>query len=82
MKTFWRSRIGGLFFLSSLVLFLSYSCDNKETGSVYICLSKGAYAYHQNSNCKGIKRCSHEIREVSLEEAKGEYDRQLCGFED
>lgn len=89
MRTFRKSRLirilrktGGFLLLSSVVLLSSCSSSNNESESVYICLSEGAYAYHHDSSCLGLKRCSHEVRAVSLKEAQEEYGRQLCGFED
>lgn len=41
-----------------------------ETENVYICTSPKAYAYHKNENCKFLKRCSYEIKAISIEDAK------------
>lgn len=38
--------------------------------NVYICTGKSAYSYHKNKNCRGLNRCSAEIKSVSLEYAK------------
>jgi hypothetical protein len=38
--------------------------------SVYICTGKSAYSYHNNRSCRGLNRCSAEIKSVSLEYAK------------
>lgn len=37
---------------------------------VYICTGRTAYSYHNNKNCRGLNRCSAEIKNVSLEYAK------------
>ncbi len=50
--------------------------------TVYICVSKSAYAYHYDLDCRGLNRCTHEIRAVSEEDAVREYGRKLCGYED
>lgn len=34
-----------------------------------------------DKNCEGLKKCKHEVKEVTLEEAK-KIERRLCGFED
>lgn len=47
---------------------------------VYICRSAGAKRYHFRSNCRGIKRCTHEVAKVSVETAKG-YGLTVCGYE-
>jgi hypothetical protein len=37
---------------------------------VYICDSKTAYAYHSSKDCRGLNRCTHEIKKIKLSEAK------------
>lgn len=39
-----------------------------RTDSVYICLSKSAYAYHSHM-CRGLANCSHKIIKISKAEA-------------
>lgn len=63
-------------FLLSLVLFASVSF--KPAGNVFICISKGSKAYHSSKTCSGIKRCTHEVREVTLNDAKNNYGRVAC----
>jgi hypothetical protein len=36
---------------------------------VYICVSKTAVAYHNFKDCRGLQRCTHEIKTVTKEEA-------------
>ena len=36
---------------------------------VYICISPTAYAYHKYE-CKGLARCTHEIKSVTVEKAQ------------
>lgn len=38
------------------------------TGEVLVCISGNAVAYHHHY-CKGLNRCTHEIRRVTMEEA-------------
>jgi len=33
--------------------------------SVYICVSKTGHKYHDNRECRGLAKCTHEIRKVS-----------------
>ncbi len=54
---------------------------NADT-SVYICVSETAKKYHYDKNCRGLNKCSHEIKKVTLSDAKGKYTRTLCGWED
>lgn len=45
---------------------------------VYICISSSSYAYHSNRDCRGLNRCTHEIRKVTLEDAKDKYSKKPC----
>ncbi len=56
---------------------VSYQSETK----VYICKGKGSKRYHYTSHCRGLSRCSTEIYQVTLSEAKG-LGRTLCGWED
>ncbi len=48
---------------------------------VYICDSSGGKKYHFNKSCRGLSRCSHPIRKISLEKAQS-IGKTLCGWED
>lgn len=47
---------------------------------VYICTSKGAKVYHRYKDCKGLSRCSKQIKTVSVEQAKrmGRRECRIC----
>jgi hypothetical protein len=45
---------------------------------VYICDSRGAYAYHSSKDCRGLNRCSHGILKVTLANAVKIYHRKPC----
>ncbi len=62
----------------SISLFFS-SCSSD---SVYICDSPDAYVYHYDSDCEGLRNCSHDIESVSKEEAISSYNRSSCGYEE
>ena len=49
---------------------------SKETKTAYICTGPYAKVYHSTSQCKGLNRCSGEIKKVSLEEIKE--SRRAC----
>jgi hypothetical protein len=51
--------------LLSLALFACVAGDN-----VYICTGPHARRYHKSATCKGLRNCSCEIKQVSLEKAK------------
>lgn len=66
--------------ISLLLLFTSgiSSCD--DSGKVYVCASNGAKVYHRYKDCKGLSRCSKQIKTVSVEQAKkmGRRECKIC----
>ena len=46
---------------------LSTSSRNDET--VYICTGPKAEVYHSKSNCRGLNRCSGDVKKVTLSKA-------------
>lgn len=62
--------------IALLILFSS-----TEDAKVFICDSPSSEVYHVDENCEALKRCKHEVKEITLEEAK-DLERRLCGFED
>ena len=67
--------------LMSLLLYSTGSVDNsvwaEQSERVYVVMSQNAYAYHRTRDCQGLRNATHEIKEVSLEEAK-EMNRKPC----
>ncbi len=74
-----------LFLIFSLaVLFMTACSDNNENSgissfftanlqgenTVYICTGPNSERYHSHSDCRGLGKCSGEIREVSVSKAK------------
>lgn len=55
----------------------SFLDSNSEFTSVFVCVSKGAYAYHTNLKCDGLANCDAEIAKSNIKEAK-EYNYQFC----
>lgn len=51
--------------LLSLALFACVAGDN-----VYVCTGPHARRYHKSASCEGLHNCSHEIKQVTLEQAK------------
>ena len=45
---------------------------------VYVCDSGGAVAYHADRNCRGLRRCTHEIVLVSESDAVKVYHHRKC----
>ncbi len=53
------------------VLFLSLmflACATSD--GVYICTGPQSKRYHKSASCKGLRNCSREIKQVTLEQAK------------
>jgi hypothetical protein len=68
-------RIIFVFFVSQVFSF----CSSKDsTDSVIICISRTSYKYHARK-CQGVRSCTHEIKKVTLEEAKN-LGKTPCGF--
>lgn len=63
-------------FLGSL--FIKYPQMEQTSKYVYICTGSTAYSYHNNRNCSGLNRCGSEIKQVTIEYAKG-LKRTPCG---
>ncbi|WP_321479777.1 hypothetical protein [uncultured Bacteroides sp.] len=65
-----------LLMLLSLPL-VSMTTGVKKTSSVYICTGPKSTVYHSNPKCRGLNRCSGEIKAISLADAK-EMGRRAC----
>lgn len=61
-----------------LFILTSFNLEDK----VYICDSTTAKRYHYNRSCRGLNACTHDIIDITREEAINNYGRTLCGWED
>jgi len=52
-----------------------------NAADVYHCDSPDAKKYHLTDNCRGLNACKHEIKPISLANAKAR-GLTLCGWED
>lgn len=50
-----------------------------QTNYVYICTGPSATTYHKTDECKGLNKCSREIKMVSIDKAK-KMGRRPCKF--
>lgn len=41
-----------------------------EQSKVIVVMSTGSYAYHKTRDCSAVRRATHPVKEVTLEEAK------------
>ena len=48
-----------------------------EQTKVIVVMSNNAYAYHKTRDCSAVKKATHKVKEVTLEEAK-EMGRKPC----
>lgn len=60
-----------------LAVFICFSFTTQNV-NVYICNSTTASVYHSTKSCRGLGRCTHEIKEVSKEDAVKKYGRRAC----
>lgn len=70
------------FTLTGLFIQPESSIKESQNSDVYICASKSSKKYHYKKNCRGLNACNHEIRKVSLSDARKKYGKTLCGWED
>ncbi|MGE4308921.1 hypothetical protein [Bacteroides sp.] len=56
---------------------LSMSTGIEKAASMYICTGPKATVYHASKKCRGLNRCSGEVKEISLADAK-EMKRRAC----
>ena len=66
-----------LLVVGTVLLLFSFS---KVESSVYICDSEYATKYHYKKDCEGLQKCTHEIKELTVTEAKAK-KYSLCGYE-
>ena len=62
------------FLISTLFLFLPV----QQATYVFICTGPKSECYHKYRECKGLGRCSREIKKITLQEAKEIYHRRPC----
>ena len=49
-----------------------------ETTYVYICVSNTAHVNYATKDCRGLSASTHDIKKVTLEDAKNYYDKRAC----
>lgn len=49
-----------------------------KASTVYICNNGKTQVYHVNKNCSALKRCTHEIKEVSESDAINKWKLRKC----
>ena len=41
-------------------------------------MSPNAYAYHRTTNCDGVRKAKHPIKQVSIDDATNKMKRRPC----
>ena len=59
---------------------LGFGAFGNSSRMVYVCTGPTAYAYHIDRNCRGLSRCSGEIRCVSYADALSMGRTKACGW--
>jgi hypothetical protein len=59
-----------IFIVVFSLFLLSFPSQKEPATKVYVCISASSERYHAFKDCRGLQRCNHEIKEVSIEEAK------------
>lgn len=70
-------KLENLVLIGSLITALFSFCPSNQSEGVYICTGPTAYAYHKTAECKGLRRCTGDIKKISLGQAKAE-NRKAC----
>ena len=67
--------------LLSVILFVLASVTTFGSGDtyVYICTGPQSAKYHKTSTCRGLDKCSKEIKKVTVKEARS-IGRTPCGY--
>jgi hypothetical protein len=64
--------------LTVFIIFISGLRNDTIAKEVYICDSTKAEVYHKTKDCEGLTNCTHEIKIVSVYDAKHTYNRRAC----
>ncbi|SDF52739.1 hypothetical protein SAMN04488121_102180 [Chitinophaga filiformis] len=62
-----------------VILLALISMSAMKFTKVYICKSPTSYSYHKGY-CDGLKRCTHDIDSVTVQEAKAMGKDHPCGY--
>lgn len=57
----------------------AYNSVEYSTQKVYVCTGPKSKRYHRSAHCRGLKKCSRDVKKVSWEEAK-KMGRTPCGY--
>ncbi len=66
--------------MKTITIFILLFLFTPENPELYICDNQTSEVYHLDQNCEALKRCTHEVNQITRGKAK-ELERRLCGFE-
>jgi hypothetical protein len=69
--------LGGALFVA-----FTFTSGSSLDTKVFYCNNKSTQVYHLTKECRGIKRCTHEIKGATKVYATGNLKLTLCGYED
>ena len=80
---FKRSSGSGLFAVAAALFLFGYSSTGtssyaQEQEKVVVVISENAYAYHKTKECSAVKKATHEVKVITLEEAVEKMGRRPC----
>lgn len=63
-----------------LLFALGIALTSCSSDAVYICTGRSSRCYHIDEDCRGLRNCGGQIKEVTLEEAEGLHRRpcKIC----
>lgn len=56
--------------LLAAMLFMASFTNTSQQNQVYICTGPDAYRYHKTDRCRGLNRCTGDIKKVSVSYAQ------------
>ena len=65
--------------ITLLLVIGGVASTQQQSRTVYICSGPQSKCYHVTPDCKGLRNCSTDISEVTLEKAQ-EMGRRPCGY--
>ena len=55
---------------AAMLFMASFTTSTQQQSQVYICTGPDAYRYHKTDRCRGLNRCTGEIRKVPVSYAQ------------
>ena len=62
-------------------IILACASGSSSDSKAYICNNQKTEVYHLDKDCSALKRCTHEVKEVTESIAINKLHKRLCGRE-